>query len=42
MKIKLFWRFFSAFMLVTLATVLMFSAIMSLVMQFERQESDEN
>ena len=42
MKIKLFWRFFSAFMLVTLATVLMFSAIMSLVMQFERQESYEN
>ena len=29
-------------MLVTFATVLMFSAIMSLVMQFERQESYEN
>ena len=42
MKTKLFWRFFSAFMLVTLATVLMFSAIMSLVLQFERQGNYEN
>ena len=42
MKARSFWRFFSAFMLVTLATVILFTAVMTLALQRERQESYEN
>ena len=42
MKLRLFWRLFSAFMLVTLATVAMFLAMLSLTLQRERQETFEN
>ena len=41
MRTRLFWRFFSAFMLLTLATVLLFSGVMALALQRERQESFE-
>ena len=42
MKARLFWRFFSAFMLLTLATVILFSSVMALALQRERQASYEN
>lgn len=42
MKTRLFWRFFSAFMLLTLATVLLFSGVMALALQRERQASYES
>ena len=42
MKTRLFWRFFSAFMLLTLATVILFSGVMALALQRERQASYES
>ena len=40
MKARSFWRFFSAFMLVTLATVILFTAVMTLALQRERPNRD--